>query len=73
MKTILLISDFAYSEKSAGTERFINGLAEWLNSHGFKADVLTPNWDRNNPNVSRINGVNVFRFKIGRASCRERV
>ncbi len=33
MKRILFLSDFAYnpSGKNAGTERFVLGIAEWLN------------------------------------------
>ncbi len=65
---ILFLSDFAYNKdgKFAGTERFVFGLAEWLNKNSnIKVDILTPDWKKENKSHLRkevVNGANIYLF-----------
>lgn len=67
---ILFLSDFAYNKSGtfAGTERFVFGLAEWLNSNTkMKAEILTPDWlqEKGSPKFhsETVNGVPIHFFR----------
>ena len=79
MKKIAVITQGVSLGKEPGYTRF-KYIAQLLSEKGFKVDLITSSfqhWEKKQRNLKEINlneyNFSIKFFKIGRASCRERV